>query len=174
MKTNGIMKRICMGLAMVLITLSLSVSLSMSVSAQGQFKDVRQTYLWDVTLSMKGYNGAPDIYSKVVDVMVKDIESITDERTEIVVIPFQDTQYCEVWREFATPQGKAAIIPGSKQLQGAQVVATDLRAGASVVLAGLVAEGTTEVSQIYHIDRGYENFAEKLRGLGANIMRIEE
>ena len=71
-------------------------------------------------------------------------------------------------------EGKAAIIPGSKQLQGAQVVATDLRAGASVVLAGLVADGTTEVSQIYHIDRGYENFAEKLRGLGANIMRIEE
>ena len=71
-------------------------------------------------------------------------------------------------------EGKAAIIPGSKQLQGAQVVATDLRAGASVVLAGLVAEGTTEVSQIYHIDRGYENFADKLRSLGANIMRIEE
>ena len=71
-------------------------------------------------------------------------------------------------------EGKAAIIPGGKQLQGAQVVATDLRAGASVVLAGLVAEGTTEVSQIYHIDRGYENFADKLRALGANIMRIEE
>lgn len=71
-------------------------------------------------------------------------------------------------------EGKAAIIPGGKKLQGAQVVATDLRAGASVVLAGLVAEGTTEVSQIYHIDRGYEKFAEKLRGLGANIMRIEE
>ena len=70
--------------------------------------------------------------------------------------------------------GKAAIIPGGKQLQGAQVVATDLRAGAAVVLAGLVAEGTTEISQIYHIDRGYENFTEKLRGLGANIMRIEE
>ncbi len=71
-------------------------------------------------------------------------------------------------------EGKAAIIPGGKQLQGAQVVATDLRAGASVVLAGLVAEGTTEVSQIYHVDRGYENFEEKLRALGANIMRIEE
>lgn len=70
--------------------------------------------------------------------------------------------------------GKAAIIPGGKSLQGAQVVATDLRAGAAVVLAGLVAEGTTEVSQIYHIDRGYENFTEKLRGIGANIMRIDE
>ena len=71
-------------------------------------------------------------------------------------------------------EGKCAIIPGGKQLKGAQVVATDLRAGAAVVLTGLVAEGTTEVSQIYHIDRGYENFVDKLKALGANIMRIEE
>ena len=54
------------------------------------------------------------------------------------------------------------------------MVATDLRAGAAVVLTGLVAEGTTEVSQIYHVDRGYEKFVEKLRALGANIMRVEE
>ena len=52
--------------------------------------------------------------------------------------------------------------------------ATDLRAGAAVVLTGLVAEGTTEVTQVYHIDRGYEHFADKLRALGANIMRVEE
>ena len=71
-------------------------------------------------------------------------------------------------------EGKCAIIPGGKQLKGAQVVATDLRAGAAVVLTGLVAAGTTEVSQIYHIDRGYENFVDKLKALGANIMRIEE
>ena len=70
--------------------------------------------------------------------------------------------------------GNCAIIPGDKALQGAQVVATDLRAGAAVVLTGLVADGTTEVSQIYHVDRGYENFVEKLRALGANIMRVEE
>ncbi len=70
--------------------------------------------------------------------------------------------------------GNCAIIPGDKSLQGAQVVATDLRAGAAVVLAGLVAEGMTEVSQIFHIDRGYENFVEKLRNLGANIMRVNE
>lgn len=71
-------------------------------------------------------------------------------------------------------EGNCAIIPGDKELQGAQVVATDLRAGAAVVLTGLVADGTTEVSQVYHIDRGYENFADKLRSLGANIMRVEE
>lgn len=70
--------------------------------------------------------------------------------------------------------GNCAIIPGDKKLTGAQVVATDLRAGAAVVLTGLVADGTTEVSQIYHVDRGYENFVEKLRALGANIMRVEE
>ena len=70
--------------------------------------------------------------------------------------------------------GNCAIIPGHKKLSGAQVVATDLRAGAAVVLTGLVAEGTTEVSQIYHVDRGYEKFVEKLRSLGANIMRVEE
>ena len=57
---------------------------------------------------------------------------------------------------------------------GAQVVATDLRAGAAVVLTGLIAEGTTDISQIYHLDRGYEHFVEKLRNLGANIMRVEE
>lgn len=71
-------------------------------------------------------------------------------------------------------EGSCAIIPGAKKLQGAQVIATDLRAGAAVVLTGLVADGMTEVSQIYHIDRGYENFVEKLRGLGANIMRVED
>ena len=70
--------------------------------------------------------------------------------------------------------GNCAIIPGGKALTGAQVVATDLRAGAAVVLTGLVAEGTTEVSQIYHVDRGYEKFVDKLRALGANIMRVEE
>ena len=70
--------------------------------------------------------------------------------------------------------GNCAIIPGDKELKGAQVVATDLRAGAAVVLTGLVAEGTTEVSQIFHVDRGYEKFVEKLRALGANIMRVEE
>ncbi|MBR6798683.1 MAG: UDP-N-acetylglucosamine 1-carboxyvinyltransferase [Firmicutes bacterium] len=70
--------------------------------------------------------------------------------------------------------GNCAIIPGNKALTGAQVVATDLRAGAAVVLTGLVADGITEVSQIYHVDRGYENFVDKLKALGANIMRVDE
>ena len=71
-------------------------------------------------------------------------------------------------------EGKCAIIPGGRTLQGAPVIATDLRAGAAVVLTGLVAEGKTEVSQIYHIDRGYEHFVDKLKALGADIERIED
>ncbi|MGN0701588.1 MAG: UDP-N-acetylglucosamine 1-carboxyvinyltransferase [Lentihominibacter sp.] len=71
-------------------------------------------------------------------------------------------------------EGKCAIIPGNRALKGAQVAATDLRAGAAVVLTGLVAEGTTEVSQIYHIDRGYEHFVDKLKSLGARIERVED
>lgn len=67
-----------------------------------------------------------------------------------------------------------AIVPGGKMLHGAKVRATDLRAGAAMVLAGLVADGTTEVSEIYHIERGYEDFVSKFKGLGADLMRVEE
>ncbi|MBR3301079.1 MAG: UDP-N-acetylglucosamine 1-carboxyvinyltransferase [Firmicutes bacterium] len=71
--------------------------------------------------------------------------------------------------------GRVASIPGDKcPLEGAQVVSTDLRAGAALVLAGLVAKGTTEVSQIYHVERGYENFVEKMSKLGAKIRLVED
>ena len=69
---------------------------------------------------------------------------------------------------------RCAIIRGGAKLKGAKVAATDLRAGAAVVLAGLVAEGVTEVSQIYHIERGYEDFVEKMSGIGAIIKRVED
>ena len=71
-------------------------------------------------------------------------------------------------------EDRKAFVKGNRKLHGAQVAATDLRAGAAMVLAGLVADGTTEVSQIYHVERGYENFVEKFRALGANIEKIEE
>jgi UDP-N-acetylglucosamine 1-carboxyvinyltransferase len=65
-----------------------------------------------------------------------------------------------------------ATINGGNELTGAQVMASDLRASAALVLAGLVAQGQTEISRIYHLDRGYENFEEKLAALGANVKRI--
>ena len=68
---------------------------------------------------------------------------------------------------------RTAVIHGVKALEGAPVAATDLRAGAAMVLAGLVAHGHTEISQIYHIDRGYEDLVGRINRLGADITRIE-
>ena len=70
-------------------------------------------------------------------------------------------------------EGNSAIIKGVQNLRGAPVMATDLRASASLVLAGLAAEGKTEISRVYHIDRGYERVVEKLSSLGADIKRIK-
>ena len=70
-------------------------------------------------------------------------------------------------------QGNKAIVKGGRKLRGSHVIATDLRAGAAMVLAGLAAEGTTQVSEIYHIERGYEDFISKFRSIGANITKVE-
>lgn len=69
-------------------------------------------------------------------------------------------------------EGRSAIVEGVPKLKGAAVNATDLRAGAALVLAGLVAEGETEVGYLYHIDRGYDNLVLKLQRLGADIVRV--
>jgi UDP-N-acetylglucosamine 1-carboxyvinyltransferase len=71
-------------------------------------------------------------------------------------------------------EGSRAIVRGKAQLSGAAVLASDLRASASLVLAALVADGETIIDRVYHIDRGYENIEEKLRGVGAQIRRIGE
>ena len=71
-------------------------------------------------------------------------------------------------------QANSAVCNGKSNLKGAQVMATDLRASASLVIAGLVAEGHTTVDRIYHLDRGYEHIERKLNDLGANIIRVSE
>lgn len=71
-------------------------------------------------------------------------------------------------------EGPSAIVKGGRPLSGAPVMASDLRASAALVLAGLTAKGTTQVNRIYHLDRGYENMDGKLRALGARIQRVEE
>ena len=71
-------------------------------------------------------------------------------------------------------EGRSAVIEGKPRLTGAQVKATDLRAGAALILAGLIAEGDTEISDIEHIERGYVEIHEKLNALGANIKRVED
>ncbi len=68
--------------------------------------------------------------------------------------------------------GRTTIVRGVRRLQGARVTAADLRASAALLLAGLVAEGTTTVAAVEHLDRGYERLEEKLAALGARIRRV--
>src|SRR5699024_2108615 len=71
-------------------------------------------------------------------------------------------------------EGRSVIISGIAALKGAQVKATDLRAAASLIIAGLCADGITEVTELHHLDRGYVDFTEKLQNLGANIKRVKQ
>jgi UDP-N-acetylglucosamine 1-carboxyvinyltransferase len=70
-------------------------------------------------------------------------------------------------------QGNTALVRGVERLQGASVMATDLRASAGLVIAGLVAEGETVIERIYHLDRGYEALERKLSVLGARVERVK-
>jgi UDP-N-acetylglucosamine 1-carboxyvinyltransferase len=69
-------------------------------------------------------------------------------------------------------EGNRAIVTGKTKLTGAKVIASDLRASASLVIAGLVAEGETLIDRVYHLDRGYERIETKLKALGADVRRI--
>ena len=73
-----------------------------------------------------------------------------------------------------TAQGKTAVFEGVESLSGAPVYASDLRAGAALIIAGIIANGTTELYNLDHIDRGYESIEDAFRGLGANIKRVKE
>ncbi|MHC4611172.1 MAG: UDP-N-acetylglucosamine 1-carboxyvinyltransferase, partial [Planctomycetota bacterium] len=71
-------------------------------------------------------------------------------------------------------EGPTVIVQGVKRLVGAPVMASDLRASAALILAGLIAKGTTRVHRVYHIDRGYERIEEKLAAVGAEVRRVSD
>jgi UDP-N-acetylglucosamine 1-carboxyvinyltransferase len=71
-------------------------------------------------------------------------------------------------------KGRTAIVHGVQRMTGAPVMATDLRASMSLVIAGLFADGQTEVNRVYHLDRGYERLEEKLALVGANVERVSD
>jgi UDP-N-acetylglucosamine 1-carboxyvinyltransferase len=87
---------------------------------------------------------------------------------------FQYTQELNKMGAKITANGKQAVFEGVKKLTGAPVTATDLRAGAALIIAGCIASGKTEIYNLNHIDRGYENIEEKFRKLGAKIQRVNE
>lgn len=94
-------------------------------------------------------------------------ESIWDSR-------FQYTNELNKMGAKITSQGKSAIFEGVDKLYGASVYSSDLRAGAALIIAGIIAHGTTEVYNLQHIDRGYENIEEKFKSLGAKIERVKD
>lgn len=120
------------------------------------------------------YPGFPtDMQAQMTSLMSK------AEGTSMVIETIFENRFmhvCELKRMGANIkiEGRSAIIEGTPKLTGAQVKATDLRAGAALILAGLAAEGTTEITDIEHIDRGYVRIDEKLRALGADIRRVED
>lgn len=86
-------------------------------------------------------------------------------------------QYCDELRKMGASvsvDGKIAVFQGVEKLMGAPVRATDLRAGAAMIIAALIADGVTEIEQIFHIERGYEDIVDKLRGVGAQIRRVSD
>ena len=80
-------------------------------------------------------------------------------------------ELCRMGADIST-EGRTAIVKGPATLTGAEVMATDLRASMSLVIAGLAAQGETTVRRLYHLDRGYERLEEKLQMLGADIERV--
>jgi UDP-N-acetylglucosamine 1-carboxyvinyltransferase len=127
-----------------------------------------------VDIKTMPYPGFPtDMQAQATSMM-----SLCDGTSVIVETIFENRfmHVCELNRMGANIKidGRTAVIEGKPMLNGAKVKATDLRAGAALTLAGLVAEGTTEVTNAEHIFRGYDNFDEKLKAMGAEIHREEE
>lgn len=89
------------------------------------FKNERRIYLWDVTLSMKGFNGAPNIYNKVVDDLINDINNIQDSNTELIVLPFQE-KILETWKFKSDEQGKQQLISKIKGYENKSVTRTNI------------------------------------------------
>lgn len=97
---------------------------------------------------MKGFGGSPDIYDKVVNAMTRDIEKITNERTEIVVIPFQDTDYCEIWREPATQAGKKILVDKIKSYKNDKITSTNIARPLKYVIDHVLTEDKIDILKL--------------------------
>jgi UDP-N-acetylglucosamine 1-carboxyvinyltransferase len=127
-----------------------------------------------VEMTTQPYPGFPtDLQAQLMALLcLGDGMSVITER----VFPDRFTHVGELNRMGARvrKEGSTAVVQGVQELQGAPVMASDLRASAALVLAGLVAKGTTKIDRVYHIDRGYEKIEQKLAAVGANIERVKE
>ena len=133
---------------------------------------IGQNPLKAVSIKTLPYPGFPtDMQAQMMAMMV-----ISEGRSKVTETVFENRfmHVVELNRMGAqiSTEGRSAVIDGPSKLTGCDVRATDLRAGAAMILAGLVAEGTTRIGDLHHIDRGYENIVAKLKNLGADIERI--
>ena len=139
-----------------------------------EIKIISSKHIKSVDMTTEPYPGYPtDLQAQFMALMsLADGESVITE----TIFPDRFMHVAELNRLDADIKvdKNVATVKGVKSLSGAQVMATDLRASATLVLAGLAAQGQTEVSRIYHIDRGYDKIEEKLRKLGADIKRVKE
>ncbi len=146
----------------------------MVTEKNGHVRVRRDKVLKPVSVTTLPYPGYPtDLQAQMMAMMcvVPGISVITEK-----IYPERFMHVSELNRMGASImlEGPSAIVSGKKKLSGAPVMASDLRASAGLVIAGLVAEGSTEVSRIYHLDRGYENLVSKLQSLGAKIRREKD
>ncbi len=146
----------------------------MITEKNGNVRVRREKVLKPVSVTTLPYPGFPtDLQAQMMALMciVPGISVITEK-----IYPERFMHVSELSRMGANIilEGPSAIVSGQKRLSGAPVMASDLRASAALVLAGLVAEGNTEVSRVYHLDRGYENLVAKLQKLGAKIRREKD
>lgn len=142
----------------------------------GMHASVRVTcdrVLRPVEITTQPYPGFPtDLQAQLMALLcIADGNSVITER----IFPERFLHVAELARMGARlfRQGPTVVISGVKQLIGAPVMASDLRASAGLVLAGLAAQGTTTINRVYHLDRGYEKMEERLRGVGASIERVD-
>lgn len=134
---------------------------------------IGQNPLKAVSIKTLPYPGFPtDMQAQMMAMMV-----IAEGRSKVTETVFENRfmHVVELNRMGAqiSTEGRSAVIDGPSKLTGCDVRATDLRAGAAMILAGLVAEGTTRIGDLHHIDRGYENIVAKLKNLGADIERVD-
>ena len=126
------------------------------------------------TIKTLPYPGFPTDLQPQMGVVLATAEGTSIINEGIWESRFQYTNELNNMGAHITAQGKTAFFEGVENLVGAPVYVTDLRAGAALIIAGVAAKGTTEVYNLEHIDRGYENIEEKFRKIGANIQRVSE
>jgi len=135
--------------------------------------DAKNTKLESVSVTTSIYPGFPTDMQAQWTTLMSLIDGVSTVTDTIYFDRFKHVPELNRLGAKIALDSNTAVITGVKKLKGAKVMSTDLRASASLVLAGLAAEGTTEVLRVYHLDRGYQRIEEKLKVLGASIERVE-